>query len=96
MSSDNRQFLEAVGSLKQSHRSRLVSARGKDLINKLYIDPLPDDFVLRKLLRPTTTLVLGRRGTGKSTLFGRAESEIRDSPDFKSTADRVHRRQGSL
>ena len=73
-SKDN--FALAIDTLRRAHRSQLMSARGKSVIDQLYIDPLPNDGVLRKVLLPHMTLILGRRGTGKSTLIERAQSVL--------------------
>jgi len=49
------------------------------LIDELYVDPLPHEAVFRNALRPGTTFVIGRKGTGKSTVFQRLQSELRRS-----------------
>lgn len=71
-------FSDATQSLKLYRRAEL---RDNDtyapLIEKLYVDPLPNDAVLETMLRPNTTLIVGRKGTGKSTVFQRAQHEIR-------------------
>lgn len=71
-------FADATQSLKLYRRAEL---RDDDtyapLIDTLYVDPLPNDAVLETMLRPNTTLVVGRKGTGKSTVFQRAQHEIR-------------------
>ena len=45
-----------------------------DLADELYEDPLPEEAVFRNVLRPSTTFVIGRKGTGKSTVFQRLQS----------------------
>lgn len=76
-------FLNAVNSLKLYRRAELLDDDGKKLINELYVDPLPNDHVLKTLLRPTTTFLVGRKGTGKSTIFQRAQESL--SLDKSST-----------
>lgn len=49
----------------------------RPLISQLYVAPLPNDAVLSAMLRPNTTFLIGRKGTGKSTVFQRAQHEIR-------------------
>ncbi len=49
---------------------------GKDIVKELYVDLLPNDGTLRKLLSNNTFILLGRKGTGKSTLFARAQYDI--------------------
>lgn len=46
------------------------------LIEELYVDLIPNNGILNKLLSSETFVLLGRRGTGKSTLFARAQFEI--------------------
>ncbi len=49
---------------------------GQELISDLYVDPLPDNHVLRTVLRPNTTFLIGRKGTGKSTIFQMAQESL--------------------
>ncbi len=71
-------FADAVQSLKLYRRAELrESSTDKPLIEALYVDPLQHDSVLETMLRPSTTFLIGRKGTGKSTVFQRAQHEIR-------------------
>lgn len=71
-------FNDAAESLKLYRRADLQDPEsGTDLIDTLYVDPLPQDQVLNKVLRPNTTFLIGRKGTGKSTVFQRLQSELR-------------------
>lgn len=45
-------------------------------IEKLYVDLLPNNGILELILEESTTFLVGRRGTGKSTIFSRAQHEI--------------------
>lgn len=76
-------FLEAVDSLKLYRRAELIDARGRKLIQELYVDPLPKEHVLNTILKPNTTFLIGRKGTGKSTIFQRAQYEL--DKDAKTT-----------
>lgn len=69
-------FLKAIDTLKLYRRAELLDEDGKRLINKLYIDPLPNEHVLHTILRPTSTFLIGRKGTGKSTIFQRAQGAL--------------------
>src|SRR3982751_1629295 len=69
-------FLEAVNSLKLYRRAELVDEKGRALIQDLYIDPLPNDHILKTVLHTNSTFLIGRKGTGKSTIFQRAQSEL--------------------
>ena len=65
-------------SLKLYRRADLSDPeQGTSLIEELYVDPLPQDDVLKTVLRPHTTFVIGRKGTGKSTVFQRLQHELR-------------------
>ncbi len=81
MNKDN--FLKAIDTLKLYRRAELVDEAGKKLIDELYVDPLPNDHVLHTVLRPNSTFLIGRKGTGKSTIFQRAQGAL-DKQD-KST-----------
>jgi DNA-binding MarR family transcriptional regulator len=70
------EFLTAVDTLKLYRRSELLDEQGKQLISSLYVDPLPDNHVLHTLLRPNTTFLIGRKGTGKSTIFQRVQEDL--------------------
>lgn len=48
----------------------------QNIIKELYVDLLPNNGILRKLLSDNTFILLGRKGTGKSTLISRAQFEI--------------------
>jgi hypothetical protein len=73
-------FQHASESLKLYRRADLSEPdQGTTLIDALYVDPLPQQAVLNIVLRPSTTFVIGRKGTGKSTIFQRLQSELRRS-----------------
>ena len=69
-------FLKAVDTLKLYRRAELIDEMGHELISDLYVDPLPDDHVLTTVLKPNTTFLIGRKGTGKSTIFQRAQESL--------------------
>src|SRR5438309_306802 len=71
-------FREAVESLKLYRRADLSDPEHRtNLIEELYIDPLPQQDVFKTVLRANTTFVIGRKGTGKSTVFQRLQHELR-------------------
>jgi Cdc6-like AAA superfamily ATPase len=73
-----RGFQEAAQSLKLYRRADLHDPdEGTSLIDELYVDPLAEEQVFRTVLKPHTTFVVGRKGTGKSTIFQRLQSELR-------------------
>ena len=78
-------FRTAVESLKLYRRADLNDPeQGTSLIEELYVDPLPQDDVFKTVLRPHTTFVIGRKGTGKSTVFQRLQHELRKMPGHTS------------
>jgi DNA-binding transcriptional ArsR family regulator len=78
-------FHEAVQSLKLYRRAELENDRGDSLIEELYVDPLPNEHVLETLLKPNTTFIIGRKGTGKSTVFLRAQRGLLKTRNVLST-----------
>lgn len=71
-----------VDSLKKSRRADLSDINNDDdIIEELYVDPLDGDFVLKSCLRPNTTILIGRKGTGKSTIIARLQHEYRKETD---------------
>lgn len=75
-------FYSMVDSLKKCRRADLSDINNSDdIIERLYVDALDDNFVLKSSLRPNTTILIGRKGTGKSTIIARLQHEIRKSKD---------------
>lgn len=75
---DLTRFAQAAHSLKLYRRADLRDdINDKSLIEKLYVDPLQQNAVLETMLRDSTTFLIGRKGTGKSTVFQRAQQELR-------------------
>ncbi|MDN7906629.1 hypothetical protein QZM18_21265 [Burkholderia diffusa] len=71
-------FNDAAQSLRLYRRADLTDPdSGNSLIEDLYVDPLPENQILITMLRPNTTFLIGRKGTGKSTLFQRLQYELR-------------------
>jgi energy-coupling factor transporter ATP-binding protein EcfA2 len=78
---DKVKFAKVAESLRQYRRAELLDFEddiGEKPIDLVYVDPLPDNSVLNSVLSGNTTFVLGRKGTGKSTLFAKAQSILRD------------------
>lgn len=77
---DIMKFSKISISLRQYRRAELKDydrELGGPAIDSLYTDPLPSNAVLNQVLAPTTTFLIGRKGTGKSTVFAKAQSELR-------------------
>ena len=84
---DPQKFSRVAESLRQYRRAELkdfASEVGENPIDDLYVDPLPSDAVLTTILSGNTTFLTGRKGTGKSTVFAKAQSEIRKRNDLIS------------
>jgi hypothetical protein len=84
---NKKKFAKIAESLRQYRRadlSEFETELGQSPVEKLYVDPLPDDGVLNSVLSGNTTFVLGRKGTGKSTIFARAQNDIRKQKDLFS------------
>ncbi|WP_024955924.1 hypothetical protein [Sulfurospirillum arcachonense] len=75
-------FFEAVESLKKYRRADLIDNKGRNLLKELYTDLLPNDYILKKTLKENTTFLVGRKGTGKSTIFLRLEQELKTKKEY--------------
>lgn len=83
MTMDIAGFGQLVQSLNHYHRITNEKLSGdsdfdKDLVKNLYVDLLPNDGILKFILQKRTTFLIGCKGTGKSTIFARAQYEIRN------------------
>lgn len=73
-------FKKIADSLRQYRRADLTDfalTSSDDALDILYTDLLSDNAVLKTVLSPNTTFLTGRKGTGKSTIFAKAQREIR-------------------
>lgn len=81
---DPSKFSRIAESLRQYRRAELKDFNDElegDALSLLYVDPLPNDAVLNSVLSSNTTFLLGRKGTGKSTVISRAQGELRKRQD---------------
>ena len=81
-------FSRIAESLRQYRRAELKDFEdelGGKPVSALYVDPLPNDAVLNSVLSSNTTFLLGRKGTGKSTVFAKAQGVFRERTDLLST-----------
>ena len=74
-------FNKAVESLRQYRRYEIVDENNKNLLDDLYVDPIEGDALLRLCLKDNTTVLVGRKGTGKSTIYMKMQSELRKSKE---------------
>lgn len=85
MGLDSKKFLRITDSLRQYRRAELKDFEddlGKRPLDKLYCDPLPGNGILNSVISSNTTFILGRKGTGKSTVFAQAHSKLQSKPDL--------------
>ncbi len=78
------QFAKIAESLRQYRRAELADFQadvGSNPVDVLYVDPLESDAVLKTVLLNNTTFLIGRKGTGKSTVFAKAQIELRKRTD---------------
>ncbi|MBD5089381.1 MAG: hypothetical protein HDT30_11340 [Clostridiales bacterium] len=79
---DKENFDKAIESLRQYRRYEIVDEKNRDILNDVYVDPIDGDGILRLCLKDNTTVLVGRKGTGKSTIFMRMQNELRKSKDI--------------
>jgi hypothetical protein len=76
------QFYRAADSLRKYRRAELVDDQtGSSVLTELYCDPLPHNGLSTRVGSANTTLIIGRKGTGKSTVFQRLQHDIRQTND---------------
>ncbi|RQO33643.1 transcriptional regulator [Herminiimonas sp. KBW02] len=84
---DITKFSKVAESLRKFQRAELKEFEkelGDKPVDAVYVDPLPNMAVLNTVLSSNTTFIFGRKGTGKSTIFARAQSDIREKADSLS------------
>jgi len=72
-------FSELIESLKRSQRAELVDEENNSVLEELYVDPFEGNMVINNMMNDQTTLLIGRKGTGKSTIINKFQHEIRKS-----------------
>ncbi|HHW6323455.1 TPA: hypothetical protein ACU2KM_004519, partial [Escherichia coli] len=75
-------FFNAVDSLKRFKRAEIRDNKDKPLIDSLYTDLLPNNHVFKMCYGENTTFLIGRKGTGKSTIILKLESEYRKESSY--------------
>lgn len=78
---DINKYLKFAESLKLVRNEVLEDNDSKDLIDEIYTDLLPQNGVINKVNLPRTTILVGRKGTGKSTIFRKS---IKDTDKNKN------------
>jgi energy-coupling factor transporter ATP-binding protein EcfA2 len=70
-----------VESLKRYQRAELINENDENLIENLYTDPYEGNSVLQSMMNDQMTLLIGRKGSGKSTIVNRFQHEVRKTKD---------------
>jgi predicted AAA+ superfamily ATPase len=73
---DKDNFYNAIESLKKYRRADLLDEKGKNLLEILYTDLLPNDHILKKSIRENTIFLIGRKGTGKSSIWRKFSDSV--------------------
>lgn len=76
------EFFKVADSLKRFKRAEIKDEQERSLIDTLYTDLLPENQVYKMILSDSTSFLVGRKGTGKSTIILRLESEYRKTDDY--------------
>tara|TARA_R110002033_G_scaffold171011_1_gene215283 strand:- start:905 stop:3007 length:2103 start_codon:yes stop_codon:yes gene_type:complete len=69
-------FLEFSESLKLVRKTRIEDFIEDKNIDDIYTDLLPNNGIINKLNLPRTTILVGRKGTGKSTIFQKSQKDL--------------------
>jgi predicted transcriptional regulator len=73
---DTKRFLEFAESLKLVRKTRIEDFIQDKNVDDIYTDLLPDNGIINKLNLPRTTILVGRKGTGKSTIFQKSQKDL--------------------
>jgi biotin operon repressor/dihydroneopterin aldolase len=73
---DTKKFLEFAESLKLVRKTRIEDFIQDKNVDDIYTDLLPDNGIINKLNLPRTTILVGRKGTGKSTIFQKSQKDL--------------------
>jgi DNA-binding MarR family transcriptional regulator len=68
-------FLEFAESLKLVRKAD-PEFEGNSIIEDIYTDLLPNNGIINKVNLPRTTILIGRKGTGKSTIFLKSQKDL--------------------
>lgn len=79
---DIKNFNKAIQSLRLYRRYEVLDRKSNDILDQIYVDPIKNDAVLNLCLKDNTTVLVGRKGTGKSTIFMRMQNELRKSKEI--------------
>lgn len=72
---NTKEFLEFANSLKLIRKAE-IEKDGKGIIDSVYTDLLPNNGILEMVNLPRTSILKGRKGTGKSTIFEKSQMDM--------------------
>lgn len=73
-------FLIFANSLKLIRRAE-IEHEGENIIDEIYTDLLPNEGILQQVNLPRTSILKGRKGTGKSTIFQKSIADMKGNKD---------------
>ena len=73
-------FLMFANSLKLIRRAE-IEHEGENIIDEIYTDLLPNEGILQQVNLPRTSILKGRKGTGKSTIFQKSIADMKGNKD---------------
>ncbi|MEZ5938514.1 MAG: hypothetical protein R3C52_09855 [Hyphomonadaceae bacterium] len=73
---DNVAFRKIADSLRMSRRMEIEGENDENVAALLYEDPFPDQHLHQEIARPRTAFIVGRKGTGKSTILQKVQSDL--------------------
>lgn len=73
-------FFKFATSLKLVRKAK-IEHDGKNVIDKIYTDLLPNDGILQQVNLPRTSILKGRKGTGKSTILQKSIADMIQNKD---------------
>lgn len=77
---NTKEFLEFATSLKLIRKAE-IEKDGRDILDLVYTDLLPNNGILEMVNLPRTSILKGRKGTGKSTIFKKSQKDMLDNPE---------------
>lgn len=77
---DTKCFLMFANSLKLIRRAE-IEHEGENIIDEIYTDLLPNEGILQQVNLPRTSILKGRKGTGKSTIFQKSIADMKGNKD---------------
>lgn len=73
-------FLKFATSLKLVRKAK-IEHNGKNVIDEIYTDLLPNNGILQQVNLPRTSILKGRKGTGKSTILQKSIADMIQNKD---------------